>query len=169
MLRVNVVTGDVTQEPSDALITAVNSGGMWFGGIDGAIMRAAGDMFHRQAAAEMPLDDGDTVFAPALDGHRGLFGSVIFVVDDLQRPLSELVLTALTEANSRGCRVVTLPTLRTGVMSGAYEKTVEEALDQITTAISLFKKTRPAHVEQLKVVVFNDPASASYLTSALSH
>lgn len=36
---VSVVSGDVARVKADALITAINSGGMWFGGIDGVINR----------------------------------------------------------------------------------------------------------------------------------
>ena len=58
MTSVNVVDGDITQIKADALITAINSGGMWFGGLDGAIQRSSGSMFHGQAQAAMPLTDG---------------------------------------------------------------------------------------------------------------
>ena len=109
MLEITVSEGDVTNVPSNALITAINSGGMWFGGIDRAIQRSASNMFHSQAAEQKPLIDGEVIYAPALDGHRGLFGSVIFVIDDLQRPLREIVLTGLQEAERRKCTTVSLP------------------------------------------------------------
>ena len=55
-IKVNVVDGDIAAVPAQVLITAVNSGGMWFGGIDGVIMRAAGDQFHGQAAEALRTD-----------------------------------------------------------------------------------------------------------------
>jgi len=45
MLR--VIDGDVTSVKADAVVTLINSGGAWFGGVDGAIMRVAG--MHYQA------------------------------------------------------------------------------------------------------------------------
>lgn len=35
--NIQVVQGDITQISVDAIMTAINSGGMWFGGVDGAI------------------------------------------------------------------------------------------------------------------------------------
>ena len=168
MLDVTVSSGDITTVSCDGLITAINSGGMWFGGIDGAIQRSAGNMFHAQAAARMPLADGDVVYAQASDGHRGLFGSVVFVIDDLQRSLREVVLAGLHEADRQRLSVVALPSLRTGVMAGVYEQTVEEALDETVAAIKRFTTSEPQHVRELKVVVFNDAPSVSYLKAALT-
>jgi O-acetyl-ADP-ribose deacetylase (regulator of RNase III) len=167
MLDVTVSSGDITRVSCDGLITAINGGGMWFGGIDGAIQRSAGNMFHAQAAERMPLTDGDVVYAPASDGHRVVFGSVIFVIDELQKPLREVVLAGLQEAEKRQLGVVTLPLLRTGVMAGAYEKTVEAALDETAVAIKQFMASKPQYVRELRVIVFNDAPSVSYLNDAL--
>jgi len=167
MLNVRVKGGNIAALPANGLITAINSDGMWFGGIDGAIQGVAGPMFHMQAERRMPLSDGEVVFAPALDGHAGLFGSVIFVVDDLQQPLQEIVLAGLQEAERQHLATVTLPSLRTGVMCGVYEPTVEAALDQTVTAIERFREAQPQHVTQLTVVVFNDVPSERYLAERL--
>ena len=76
--RLYVVDGDLTQQPVDAIMTAINSGGMWFGGIDGAIQRAAGSHYHDQAAASMPLQNKGTVVAKGnRNDHRGQFNDVI--------------------------------------------------------------------------------------------
>jgi O-acetyl-ADP-ribose deacetylase (regulator of RNase III) len=53
--KVSVIEGDITRINADAIVTAINSAGMWFGGIDDAIQRAAGDFYHNQAEAKMPL------------------------------------------------------------------------------------------------------------------
>jgi len=63
MLVANAQNGDVASVRADALITAISSSGMWFGGIDRAIQRVAGSMFHTQALRGMPLFDGDVVYA----------------------------------------------------------------------------------------------------------
>jgi O-acetyl-ADP-ribose deacetylase (regulator of RNase III) len=158
MTNVKVQQGDITKVSADALITAINSGGMWFGGIDGAIQRCSGQMFHSQAASAR-LNDGDTVFARATQQHRGAFRAVLFVVDDLRRPLSQIVEIALKAADQEGVANVTLPALRTGVMAGAYERTPQEAVAQIGIGVRNFVAGRPRSVRQITFVVYNDPSN----------
>jgi len=161
-IKVDVVSGDITQEPADALITAINSDGMWFGGVDWAIKNVAGNMFHSQAA-KVALENGKVVFARSTHEHDGKFSNVIFVVDDLEWPLSEVILAALAEADKRGMRVVTLPALRTGVMAGEYEPTVQAALEMMASAIHNFSEGASSTVEQIRVVVYDDIDSAEKL------
>jgi len=169
MFNVTVSNGDVTQTSCDALITAINSGGLWWGGIDSAIMRCAGDMYHRQASRQQPLIDGQVVVARGTNDHLGKFRDVIFVVDDLKRPLQEIVLAGLNQAEAEGYTSVALPSLRTGVMKGAFEKTVEDALMQTATGVLLFESSDPSpqHVQLVQVVVYNDPSSVAYLKRIL--
>ena len=166
MTKVNVVNGDITQIKADALITAINPGGMWWGGIDDAIRRVSGNMFHKQASEQMPLHDGQVVFAPATLLHNGRFDSVIFVIDELQRGVDQLVRAALDEAEARSLATVSIPTLRTGVMNGKYE-THAEALVGLVTAIIKFISTNPSHVQEINVVVYNNDTDMRVLTGML--
>lgn len=167
MTRVDVFSGDITKYEAAGLVTAINSGGMWFGGIDGAIQRVAGDMFHHQARAAMPLSDGQVVFARAMDGHDGRFSGVLFVVDDLKRPLREIVGAGLREAESQGLETLTLPTIRMGVMLGVCEPTREAALDEMALAVREFTASLWTSVRRISFVVYNDPDSEQYLKTAL--
>jgi len=162
MTEVIVQEGDITKVSADALITAINSGGMWFGGIDGAIQRCAGPMFHNQAASAS-LSDGVTVFAQATQQHSGAFRAVLFVVDDLRRPLSQIVEIALKAADSAGVASVTLPAMRTGVMAGEYERTAQEAVAQIGIGVRNFVAEEPRSVRKITFVVYNDPSNARSL------
>ncbi len=109
-------SGDITQVPADALIMAVRSAGPknWQGGVNNAVLRVADTMFHDQFVETTPHREGDTVYAPANRRHNGAFRGVLFVVDDWQRPLSKVVLTALQAAENLRLPVVKLPALRTG-------------------------------------------------------
>ena len=168
MTHVNVFNGDITQYEAAGLITAINSGGLWFGAIDGAIQQSAGKMFHYQALAAMPLSDGQVVFAPASDGHGGRFGSVVFVVDDLKRPLREIVAAGLREAERRALDSVTIPMIRTGVMLGAHEPTVGTALDEMVLAVREFLATSPVNPQRISLVVYDNPDSERYLSAAFN-
>jgi O-acetyl-ADP-ribose deacetylase len=165
-----VSQGDITRMPADAIITAINSGGMWFGGIDGAIQRAAGNHYHAQASKAMPLEDLQTVVAKGnRRNHKGQFDNVVFVVDDLQTPLDNVVYTGLEAASEEGYQKVLLPTIRMGVMLGQVEKTPQEAVERMSNGVREFmgkygKKTR---IEDLRFVVYNDPRTATMLRDGL--
>jgi O-acetyl-ADP-ribose deacetylase (regulator of RNase III) len=121
---VYVQRGDICRIPTDAIITPINSEGLWDGGIDGAIERVAGNLYHSQARRRMPLKNLQTVVSRGIPGdiNRGCFRDVVFVIDDLQSPLEEVVYTGLETANEEGYERILLPTMRMGVMSGVVEK-----------------------------------------------
>ncbi len=149
-----VIEGDITQEPADALITAINSGGNWLGGIDGAIARVAGPLFHQQAAQAAPLKDGQTVLATSAAGqHNGQFRNVLFVVDDLELPLRKLVLIALRAADAAGLRRVTLPAIRTGMAIGRVEANAQVAVQHLCQAVKEFETGHPRSVVSVRFVI----------------
>lgn len=166
---VSVVSGDIARIPVDALITAINSGGMWFGGIDGVIKRVAGEFFHIQASDAMPLTHGQTVVASSNGyAHRGAFNNVVFVVDDLCGPLHRIVYNGLKAASDMGFKSVSLPTIRMGVMLGVVEKTVHKAVTEMTQGVKEFLAENPeSPIENITFVVYNDETTASLLKKAL--
>ncbi len=169
-MKKQIISGDISSIESDALITAVNSSGMWFGGIDGVIRRAAGNFFHQQLASNLSsLSDGKAFFAPGEKlKHQGKFKNVIFVIDDLQMKLHQIVLEGLKEAEKRQTGHVTIPTIRMGVMLGVVEKTEDEALEQIAMAIRVFEKSNPTFVKQISFVVYQNQALEKGLAKKIS-
>ena len=166
-IKVNVVDGDIAAVPAQALITAVNSGGMWFGGIDGVIMRAAGDQFHGQAAEALRTDP--TVKAVAckkLGWHYGMFVDVVFVIDDLDEPLYEVVRRGLATASQAGYERVSMPAIRFGVMRGIGGTEVEK-IDGIARAIQDQEADPENSIKELSVVVFGDRALSAQLRQRL--
>lgn len=132
---ISLIQGDIAQVPAQALITAINAGGLWMGGIDSVIMRVADQQFHNQAARRMPLRHLDTIVAKKKSPHRALFQDVIFVVDELEGPLREVVSVALQAAGNAGYTTVSLPAIRTGVMLGVVEDCAATAVGELLTGI----------------------------------
>jgi O-acetyl-ADP-ribose deacetylase (regulator of RNase III) len=165
MVEVRVLSGDIARVEADALVTAINSFGMWFGGVDGVIQRCAGSHFHQQAG-RAPLQDGKTVVAYGDKPHKGAFRNVVFVVDDMRQPLRKVVLAGLEAADLAGFKTVTLPTMRMGVMLGLVEKTPQQAVDEMAAAVNAFKGSARS-VETITVVVYKDAKVLRWLTDAL--
>lgn len=168
--KISVVNGDITKMKSDALVTAINSGGLWFGGIDSAIQRVVGNMYHAQAAAKMPLKNLQTVIAGGNGASRAAFRDVVFVVDDLQSPLNEVVYAGLQASNNEGYKMITVPTIRMGVMNGVVEKTPEEAIAKMTLGVHDFLNdyARKTSLENLNFVVYNDTRLARQLEESFN-
>lgn len=167
MKRVTVVSGDISKVKADALITAINSGGVWFGGIDGVIGRVAGNLFHSQAGNKMPLRDGQTVVAYGNINNRGAFANVVFVVDDLERPLHEIVYDGLKAASVAGFTTVTLPTVRMGVMLGVVEKSTEQAVQEMAKGVKRFLDDYSAtSIKSITFVVYSDQKTQTLLENA---
>jgi len=168
-MKISVCSGDITRVKADALITAINSGGMWFGGIDGVVQRAAGNLFHAQAQRAMPLTDGQTVVAKhGKAAHDAAFADVVFVVDDLQQPLRNVVHAGLKAASDAGFKSVSLPTIRMGVMLGAVEKSKQEAINEMAAGIAKFRKEHSDGLNQITFVVYNDAETESLLRRAMA-
>jgi len=143
MAEIKVVEGDITQIDADGIITAINSSGMWFGGIDGAIQSVAGDRYHRQAAREK-LSDLVTVVAKSEKRfHEGEFDHVVFVVDDLESPLDQVIMKGLEAADLAGMRKVLIPAIRTGVMLGVVELDLMEVASKLSSGIKRYFEEHP--------------------------
>lgn len=157
-MKVGVVSGDISRVPADAIITAINSSGMWYGGIDGVIKRAAGESFHSQAAAMGSLAHGQTIVAKGRPANKAAFRNVVFVVDDLRGKLREIVFSGLAAAHDAGFGSVSLPTIRMGVMLGVVEKNATEAVAEMMHGIGNFREKYPnTGLQEITIVVFNDP------------
>jgi len=165
-----VVEGDITQIPTDALMTAINSGGMWWGGIDRAIQRVAGNLYHNQAAKAFPLTNLQTVVAKGnTSKHKGQFNDVVFVVDDLETSVDKVVYAGLTAAHNEGYGSLLLPAIRLGVMSGVVEKTPQQTINKIGEGISKFFKeyATQTSLESITFVVYQDPLTVRNLGKGL--
>lgn len=162
-----VLAGDITRAVRvDAIITLVNSGGAWWGGVDGAIYRVAGPMYHNQLRAIMlssGLDNGQVVVARGDSSqHLGSFDNVVFVVDDYISPLAELISAGLREAKRQDFKTIALPLMRTGLMLGVVEENLEAVLQQMRIAFERYSYDDDNSIA-VTVVVYNDPAAVKLL------
>jgi O-acetyl-ADP-ribose deacetylase (regulator of RNase III) len=154
---VSVVSGDIVQSGTDAIITAVNPGGMWFGGVDGAIQRTPGGaQFYSQLAQQSDLVDGQAVVARGTG--EGPIKNVVFAVDDLQQPLKNIITNALVAADKAGFKSVSIPAMRMGLMKGTVEVDGPATVDQMVRGVQEFMNQGPQSIKKINFVVYNAPA-----------
>ncbi len=161
-MRKFLIEGNITADANvNAIVTLINPAGMWFGGVDKAIKRLAGDYYHKlpgRLLTTAGLSNGQAVVATGYRSlHGGSFDDVVFVVDALTSPLRELLLIALKQAKTEGYTSIAIPMMRTGVMLGLVEPTLNAVLEELQLGFEL------AEAEgcdlDVYIVVYNDPES----------
>ena len=163
--QVRVRLGDITQVPSQGLVTAINSEGMWGGGVDRAIQAVAGGQFHRLAQVLLGKPDLSTLVALSQRPHAGAFANVVFVIDDLRLPLFDVLLAALRAADRAGLRAVTVPAMRMGVMMQLGGPPEQKIADMARAARVFQAEART--VTSLDFVIYGDPVTSQALQEEL--
>lgn len=133
---VELVSGDITRQSVDALVTAANSALAGGGGVDGAIHRAAGPDLLLETARRYPngCPTGDAVITGA---GRLPVKYVIHAVGPIYRPerdseCAELLASAyrrsIQTAVAHGCRSIAFPSIATGAYGYPVERAAKVAL-----------------------------------------
>lgn len=162
---VTVTLGDITRKPADALILGINSDGLWAGGVDRAIYASSGNQFHQQARALLGLPDGEVVVAKTLRPHDGAFDHVVFVVDNLQVPLYQILTAGLRAADLAGFGSVTIPALRMGVMRDLGGPPEEKVREMAQAVLDFQREAR--HVRNIDFVIYGEPVTLEALRAEL--
>ncbi len=116
--RIEVWTGDITEQEVDAVVNAANSALSHGGGVAGALVRRGGPVIQRESAALAPVPVGE---AAATSAGTLPCRAVIHAVGprwgegDEESKLRRAVRSALRVAEELGCSSVALPALSTGI------------------------------------------------------
>ena len=163
-----LVQGDITQQATDAIVNAANSGLRGGGGVDGAVHRAGGPTIMQETRANYPngCATGDAVITGAgnLQAKR-VVHAVGPVYRDGRHGEPELLAGAyrrsLEVAAANGCRSVSFPSLSTG----AYGYPVEEAAPIALRAVADFLKTESG-IELVRFVLFDQKTYDEFVLAA---
>ncbi len=168
---VGIIEGDITGIDANAIIAPINSKELWFGGIDNAIYAVAREHFHDQVRGKT-LEDLDAVFAQGKRGmhwNRGNFDNVIFIIDDLKSPLNKVVEAGLFSADYNGMKEVLIPAMRTGVMLGKVESSIDEVANEIIAGIrNYFMENPDSTIEKITIVMYNNREFKSAIAKRLT-
>ncbi len=170
--RVELVQGDITKIPADAIVNAANSFLAGGGGVDGAIHRAGGPAIMRELDAIRTrigrCETGQTVVTTAGDlPARYVFHTVgpIFRGGNAGEPelLASCYRTSLELARGHDVRTISFPSVSTGVYGYPIEAAAPIALETIVD----FLREPPEPPLLVKLVQFSQSDHATYCREAL--
>jgi len=170
-IELHLLKGDITQISVDAIVNAANSELAGGGGVDGAIHQAGGpeimaelDVIRKRIGCCEP---GEAVVA----GAGRLPATYIFHTvgprfrDGRQGEpliLEHCYRTCLRLARELDVKVISVPSISTGVYGYPVEQAAEIAVRAVTSAL----KTNPGPLRVVKLVQFNDRDSSIYAEAA---
>lgn len=165
---IRVIKGDVTQTPVEAIGVLNNPLGNWFGGVDQAIQKVAGQQYHdqvRQAIAAGQFTNAQVLVAHQITAHAGQFTDIIFCCDDLDRrwPVYQLVFRVLMKAKEAGYKSIALPVFRTGYAVGLFPN-IRETVAGISQAVKDFQSVEPDL--EITIVIYDDPEAQRLLEAS---
>jgi O-acetyl-ADP-ribose deacetylase (regulator of RNase III) len=156
-----IIIGDITEQETEAIVNAANSGLLGGGGVDGAIHRAGGPQILADCkeilARQGPLPAGRAVIT---SGGRLKARYVIHTVGSVwsggngneDEILRSAYRSSLTLANERGIRSISFPSISTGVYSFPVDRAARLALREVSD----FVKNQPGF-EEVRFVLFSAP------------
>ena len=164
---VEVVQGDITKIPADAIVNAANSELAMGGGVCGAIFRAAGVNELTEACEAIGrCPTGSAVITPAfgIASVRHIIHAVgpvyaRYAPDEARTLLRSAYSEAINLAAENGCKSVAFPAISTGIYGYPLKEACREAVD-------VCLQEGKARRVQVKLVGF-DEQTVSCLQSAL--
>ena len=140
-----LITGDITRVPADAIVNAANSALAGGGGVDGAIHRAGGPIHHggvgqiRPRIGSCPTGSAVATSAGALPA-RYVFHAVGPVYRDGSHGEPDLLASCYRKsfelANERGVRTISFPAISTGVYGYPLQAAASVAIGEVAAQLS---------------------------------
>jgi O-acetyl-ADP-ribose deacetylase (regulator of RNase III) len=157
-----LLQGDITQQPTDAIVNAANSSLLGGGGVDGAIHRAAGPELLAETRTLGGCETGD---AKITRGYKLKAKYVIHAVgpiyhthnSSVSEQLASVYRRSMALAEANGIRTISFPSISTG----AYGYPVEEAAPiALKTVIDYL--IQHDHFERVAFILYNEPITEIY-------
>ena len=162
MGKLEIITGDITEQDVDAIVNAANCSLLGGGGVDGAIHRAAGPELLAECRT---LHGCETGKAKITKGYRLKARYVIHTPGPVwhggghgeEALLASCYRSCMALAAENDCKTVDFPSISTGVYHFPLEKASKIAVDTITACLEEY----PA-IERVRMVCFNQHTQRFY-------
>lgn len=165
-----LLQGDITHETTDAIVNAANSSLLAGGGVDGAIHDAAGPRLQEECRKinhqRGPLMPGHAVVTSAANLKAEY---VIHTVGPVwnggwynePQILESCYSNSMDEANRKGCKSVSFPSISTGAYRYPLKAAARVALRAVASLLH-----QPGTVKLVRFVLFDSDTHAAYADAA---
>lgn len=165
--RLSIIQGDITQQSTDAIVNAANSGLMGGGGVDGAIHRAGGPAILEECqhivAKQGRLPTGKAVITT---GGKLKAKHVIHTVGPIWYGGTKNEADLLTSAYQESLKLAAENKLASvsfpSISTGAYGYPVAEAAKVAVTAVASFLSEQVTSTKEVVFVLFDSRAYDAY-------
>jgi O-acetyl-ADP-ribose deacetylase (regulator of RNase III) len=162
-----LMRGDITQVPVDAMCNAANAQLSGGGGVDGAIHRAGGPALRRELD-EIIKQQGGCATGSAVATSAGMlpakwvFHAVgpVYMDGDSGEPeaLRSAYRACLEMAEQKGAEYMSFPSISTGVYGYPVEQAADIAISEVVSALQDGKRK----LQRVVFVLFDDRTCAAY-------
>jgi O-acetyl-ADP-ribose deacetylase (regulator of RNase III) len=164
---VRLLRGDITKIPADAIVNAANSGLRGGGGVDGAIHRAGGPAIMLELDQIRPAGGCPTGSAVATKAGnlpaKHVFHAVGPVWEGGGEGEAELLAscyrTCLQMAEERAAKILSFPSISTGVYGYPVDRAARVALDALCDYLT---STQQTVIDEVVFVLFDDRTFQAY-------
>ena len=164
--RIGLRQGDITQQRTDAIVTAANEGLLGGGGVDGAVHRAAGPELLAACREIGGCPTGSAVRTPAFGLETRGVGFVIHAVGPRWRDgasgeehqLRSAYRTSLEVAEGAGCASIAFPSISTGIYGFPTGRAAPIAVE----AADNFLANEAASLQRVIFVLFDGDTLACF-------
>jgi O-acetyl-ADP-ribose deacetylase (regulator of RNase III) len=165
-----LVLGDITRETTEVIVNAANTSLLGGGGVDGAIHRAAGPRLLAECrkirSQRGPLMPGHAVVTSAANLKAE---HVIHTVGPVwnggwynePQILESCYCNSMEEANRKGCKSVSFPSISTGAYGYPVKAAARVALRAVASLLH-----QPGSVTLVRFVLFDSETHAAYAEAA---
>jgi len=160
--RVELAQGDITQQPTDAIVNAANTSLLGGGGVDGAIHRAGGPAILEECRK---LGGCPTGGAKITTGGKLAARHVIHTVGPVYHEGQQGEAELLASAYRRSLEVASENSLKSlafpSISTGAYRYPIDDAARVALTTVREYLQAHP-DIELVRFVLFSDADLATY-------
>lgn len=164
-MAVEVVEGDITQQPVEGILVLLSSGGVRMGGVMRALRDRLGQEVWDEALRLQGTPEGTFRLVPVFRPDSPLRALVVGV-DNLEGSLYPLVLQGLRLAGQGGLRSVALPALRLGQLRQVAGTPRDKCRDLVLAARQALREE--TSLRRIEIVCQGDSESAREMREALS-
>lgn len=160
--RIDLVLGDITRQPADAIVNAANGSLLGGGGVDGAIHRAAGPGILHECRLHGGCKTGDAKATSAGNlPHRWIVHTVGPVWRGGEQGEPDLLASchrhSVEVAAGLGARTIVFPAISTGIYGYPPQLAAPVAIEATAAALAAHPE-----IERVTFCLFSEPALETF-------